>query len=283
MDLLQAAAHLITSPIDRHAAITMVVLVFLEESGLLLPVPSDFAVVLAGSQVGQGRLNPLLAFLLALGAAVLGASVLYAIARRGGRPLLRRFSGLLRLRPEHMARAEASVQRNAVKTIVIGRWVPGMRILTVLVAGSLAVPFRPFIVALTLSSAVYLGVLFALGAIAGPTVLDRLRVPQITWSLLLMLAILVGVIGLTVRAVRDQTRRRPAGERLANARRPEPGALAGVAALVETALALHVLFDLLRFAGPNLTGPTVDFFASRVAGSYLLEGTLLLYLFSGVF
>src|SRR5262249_28878071 len=155
----------------------------LEESGLPLPVPSDVAILLAGSEIGRGQLNPLAAFLAAELAAVVGGSVLYTIARRGGRPLLHRFSRLVRIKPEHLDRAEAAVQRDGLRAVMVGRWIPGMRILTVIAAGSLGVPYRSFLIALTISSAVYLGVLFTLGAVFGPTLLDHLKLPQVTWGL----------------------------------------------------------------------------------------------------
>src|SRR5437870_3864713 len=83
MDLWQAAAELILTLLERHAVLTVFVLVLLEESGLPLPVPSDVAVLLAGSQIGQGRVNPIPAYLAAELAAVVGGSILYTIARRG--------------------------------------------------------------------------------------------------------------------------------------------------------------------------------------------------------
>src|SRR5215831_11796243 len=122
MDLWQAAAELIQTLLERHAVLTVFVLVLLEESGLPLPLPSDVAVLLAGSQIGRGRVNPIPAFLAAELAAVVGGSILYTIARRGGRPLLRRFSRLVRIKPEHLDRAEAAVQRDGLRAVMVGRW-----------------------------------------------------------------------------------------------------------------------------------------------------------------
>ena len=78
------------------------------------PIPSELVLPLAGFQVANGTL----AFLPALGAstlgAVLGALLLYAIARIGGRRAVLRLHPLLRITERDLDRADRWFDRRAV-------------------------------------------------------------------------------------------------------------------------------------------------------------------------
>ena len=73
------------------------------------PIPSEVVLPLAGSLVASGALSFLVAVLATAGS-VLGAWVLYAMGRFGGRPALLRRGPLLRIDEARLARAEAWVR-----------------------------------------------------------------------------------------------------------------------------------------------------------------------------
>jgi len=85
--------------LDEHAELVVFFWLLLEEAGIPMPLPGDLAAVLAGARVGQGRMHFLVAVVLIEAATVLGASVLYWLARRGGRPMLYRYGRFLHLAP----------------------------------------------------------------------------------------------------------------------------------------------------------------------------------------
>ena len=80
------------------------------------PIPSELVLPLAGFHVARGTLG----FVPALGAstlgAVVGALVLYTIARMGGRPLVLRLHPLLRITDLDLDRADRWFDRRAVPT-----------------------------------------------------------------------------------------------------------------------------------------------------------------------
>jgi membrane protein DedA with SNARE-associated domain len=101
--------------------------VIIEELGLPLPIPSDFMIIFAGTTADR-TLPRLGLFYVALTAAsALGASGLYAMVRRGGRPLVEHYGRYVHLGPEQLARAEALLSRSGWGGIALGRATPGLR------------------------------------------------------------------------------------------------------------------------------------------------------------
>ena len=99
----------------------IVLAVIVEELGIPLPIPTDFLIVVAGA--GSGGVTPRLGlYLLVLAlASGIGATGLYAIVRRGGRPLVDRFGPYVRLGPAQISRAENLLARGGWGAIALGR------------------------------------------------------------------------------------------------------------------------------------------------------------------
>ena len=92
----------------------------LEESGIPMPLPGDLVLIWAGTRVSAGQSQGLVVLLLVELATVIGASVLYWLASRGGRPLIERYRRFLHLDAAKLARAEAWMGRNATQAIILG-------------------------------------------------------------------------------------------------------------------------------------------------------------------
>src|SRR5690606_25619445 len=78
---------------------------------LFPPIPSELILPLAGFYVGQGQLTFMLAVLAATLGSVVGALILYTLARFGGRPAILRFGRMLRVRERDLDRADAWFDR----------------------------------------------------------------------------------------------------------------------------------------------------------------------------
>ena len=131
------------------------------------PIPSELVLPLAGFQVARGTLG----FLPALGAstlgAVLGAFLLYAIARLGGRPLVLRLHPLLRITERDMDRADRWFDRRAVPIVLFGRLVPGVRSLVSVPAGLSEMPVWRFLAATAAGALLWNAALLGAGALLG--------------------------------------------------------------------------------------------------------------------
>lgn len=177
-----------------HALAVIVTIIFFEELGVPSPIPGDLMMVLAGVRVAQGRESLWLVLLLQEAATVAGATGLFFISRRCGRPLILRYGRFIHLGPETLARAEGKIQRHGGWAIVIGRLLPGLRIVTPIAAGVLGMPFGAFLPALAFGAFLYILGYTLLGVFVGPAALafyDRVSLPV---SALLSLAVLVALI-----------------------------------------------------------------------------------------
>lgn len=181
------------STLTRHSLAAVLLAVTIEELGFPLPVPTDFLIVFVGASTGVSLL-PLLALGTALAlASSVGASGLYALCRRGGRPLVERFGRYVHLGPERLTRAERLLGRAGWPGIAVGRATPGLRYATVVACGLLKVPYLRFLTAHLVGSSVYIAVFLALGAALGPGFLAQFHLPAIAMRLIWLLPLAAGI------------------------------------------------------------------------------------------
>jgi membrane protein DedA with SNARE-associated domain len=143
-------------------------LLYLEESGVPMPMPGDVFVMYIGHHAGHGALSALAAWLGLIAVVVLGASNLYWISQRWGRSIVEhRLAKVLHLTPARIDRAERWFGRYGVWTLVFGRHIPGLRVPLTVAAAIFRVPYRVFIASVAISTAVWAGFFMMLGAVFG--------------------------------------------------------------------------------------------------------------------
>lgn len=179
--------------LEKHSFIAICLAVLLEELGVPMPIPTDLLIIFAGVRGGRSIEQLALWFVLLNIASAVGASGLYAIVRRGGRPLIERYGRYIHLGPEQIARAERMMARGGWFSIAIGRAIPGLRYLAVIACGLLQVPYLFFVTAHVAGSSVYIAVFLALGSLIGPTVVEYLHLPEYELRLVWLLALAVGL------------------------------------------------------------------------------------------
>jgi membrane protein DedA with SNARE-associated domain len=124
----------------------------------------------------------------------LGDLGLYALARYFGRPILKRDWVKRRVNEERLARSEAWWQRRGILVLLVARFVPGLRLPTYLVAGTLAVPFFSFAVVTALMGLIWVPLVFILVRLAGLEAVNwygSARGWLIALSLLLLIALIL--------------------------------------------------------------------------------------------
>jgi undecaprenyl-diphosphatase len=140
-------------------------LVFAESAGL--PVPGETALLTAGALTRSGHL--LLPAVIAVGvaAAILGDNLGYWIGRRGGRAVLLRDGRFASHRRKAVAKGDAFFVRHGAKTVFLGRWVPGVRVVGAVLAGASAMPWRTFLLYNATGALVWATGVCALAALFG--------------------------------------------------------------------------------------------------------------------
>ena len=143
-------------------------LLYLEESGVPMPMPGDVFVMYVGHHSAASLLTLVAAWLGLVGVVVLGASNLYFISRRWGRSIVEhRLAKVLHLTPARIDQAERWFARWGVWTLVFGRHIPGLRVPLTVAAGIFRVRYPVFVASVAISTAVWAGFFLTLGAVFG--------------------------------------------------------------------------------------------------------------------
>ncbi len=230
-----------------HPVLAIGGVIFVEELGTPSPLPSDLLMLLAGIGARQGQYPLWLILLVQELATLLGTCGLYAFTRRVGRGAFERYGWLLHLGPATLDRAEGALRRSGWRGVLLGRLIPGLRIVTPIAAGVLGVPFAQFLPAVALGALIYILAFDALGYFVGAAALDAYERIGLPTGALLALA----AVALLVFMLRNAKRELPALARGA------PGAavaarLAGLLAGLIALLATNGLVGVAAFAARPL-------------------------------
>lgn len=200
---LTDARGLAQAVLSRYGAGGSFALLYLEESGVPLPVPGDVYVAYVGRLTGGDVTEWIAAWLGIVLVVVAGSSNLYFASRRWGTRLIEhRMAALFHLEPARVAAAERWFARWGMLTIVLGRHVPGLRVPITFAAGISRVRYPVFAIAVAISTAVWAGVWLWLGREYGRSV-GRFFAGH-AWAL--ALAAVVAIVVVAALAVRGWRR-----------------------------------------------------------------------------
>lgn len=138
-------------------------IVFVEEAGVPLPVPGDLFIAAAGFLAWHGRASGPAIVAVVTVATVLGAAILFSLAQRGGRPLLRKYARRFGYTEEREVRVERWLARRGAPAVVIGRLVPGLRIVMTVVAGALGMRRATFVAGTVVAGVIWGTIYFWIG------------------------------------------------------------------------------------------------------------------------
>jgi membrane protein DedA with SNARE-associated domain len=131
------------------------------------PIPSEIVLPLAGFEVSRGQLTYVGAVLAATAGSLIGAWIIYAIGRVGGRPLVLRLHPLLRISADDLERGERWFQRRGDWLVFGARLIPGARSVVSVPAGMLEMPLWRFSVLTAVGSLLWNAALIAAGQALG--------------------------------------------------------------------------------------------------------------------
>jgi membrane protein DedA with SNARE-associated domain len=245
----------------QHGVLAAFAYLALEEGGLPIPVPGDFLMLAFGVRAREGSIVLWQVIAGMEAGTILGSSFLYWLARRSGRGVVERFGPFIGVGPAQLDRAERQLQRHGALAVILGRLLPGLRILTAIACGIFRVPYRVFLPAMSVGSLVYIVGYTMLGYFAGPAVLglfEALHLPVgLIGSGVPLLLLLAGLI--LVRRGLPRSLPRPA---LRTWQRARVGLLAG---LLATLGALFTL-DLMVVIAGDLAWRLPDSLLADAAG-----------------
>jgi membrane protein DedA with SNARE-associated domain len=132
----------VTHDLETYGLILLFALVAVESCGI--PLPGETALIAAGVLAGSGRWNIVEVIAVAAVAAFIGDNAGYWIARIGGRPVIAKIPIARDALPKLLPRGEAFFERHGPKTVVIGRFVAGLRVTVAWLAGLSHMDWKKF-------------------------------------------------------------------------------------------------------------------------------------------
>src|ERR1700734_34894 len=135
----------VAGPLDHWGYWAIALLLLLENIGVPV-VPGEFAMIGGAIFAGTGRagLNVVVVAIVAFAASVVGAEIGYLIGRFAGRELILHFGKYVLIKPHHLDRAEAIVDRYGGFVVIIARFIVGLREANGIIAGITEMGFVPF-------------------------------------------------------------------------------------------------------------------------------------------
>lgn len=144
--------------VTSRVVLAPLLLLFIEEVGVPLPVPGDMLIAYTGYRLSSQPGSPGLwqAFVTAQIASLLGATILFFLSRRWGQIIIMKIGRFIFLKEEHIRRAETLFARYGVLAIIFGRHIPGLRIPVTIFAATSGVKYPVFLVSTFISTAAWI-------------------------------------------------------------------------------------------------------------------------------
>lgn len=163
---------------EHYAYESLILVIFVEELGVPLPLPGDALMLMLGITSLEGKANFWIVLLLACIFTWAGASILFFVAQHFGRPLLHRYQSYLRyihVTPEDVDAMEHYMAHYGSWVLFVARLTPGLRTLATIGAGVLGVPYRKFLTATMAGTIFWTAGYFWLGVLLGRRFADQIE------------------------------------------------------------------------------------------------------------
>jgi membrane protein DedA with SNARE-associated domain/rhodanese-related sulfurtransferase len=147
----------------RYGLLLLFVVVFIEQLGA--PLPSPPFLLAAGGLVGIGKMNPVLALLLATLASLLADSIWFYLGRARGSRILRLLCRISIEPDTCVLRTENVFVRYGMRGVVFAKFIPGLGTVMPSLAGMYGVSIFRFLAFDGLGALLYLGSFILLGVI----------------------------------------------------------------------------------------------------------------------
>ena len=165
-----------------------------------LPIPDEFLLTLSGALVKKGDLSLVPVVLAAIGGSASGITLSYVLGRTVGLIGLRR---VVHVHEESLKRAERLFERFGSWLLGFGYFIPGVRHITAILAGSTGLDFKSFAKFAYPGAILWSTVFLSLGYYAGDE--WRLMLHQLRKWLPLLAVLVFAVVILAIMSKRRQT------------------------------------------------------------------------------
>jgi membrane protein DedA with SNARE-associated domain len=192
MDFLHNSLQLIEQYMLAYGYWAVFFGVMLENAGV--PIPGETILLIAGYFASTGEFHLALVMLIAASGAVIGDNIGFAIGHHYGRNVLLRIGRFFFLTPKRFARMEKYFEDHGNKTILVARFITGLRVFAALLAGASKMPWRVFVVYNVAGAILWSVVITTLGYLFGSSLPLLVKWVGRSGTILLIAAIVIGVV-----------------------------------------------------------------------------------------
>jgi len=150
--------------LQQYSNIGLFFIILVEEAGVPLPIPGDIFIAAAAA---IPKSNYFIVVAAVVGATLTGSTILFTISQKIGSPLIKRFGKYIRFTPQKVKKVERWFEKYGGRAIVIGRLIPGLRIITPIVAGTFKVDYKTFCLYTAVAAFIWANIYFVIGKFFG--------------------------------------------------------------------------------------------------------------------
>ena len=166
--------------------------VMLENAGL--PIPGETILLIAGYFCSTGDFHLEFVMLVAACGAVVGDNIGFAIGHHYGRAILLRFGRFVFLTPKRLEHMENYFKSHGNKTILIARFITGLRVFAALLAGASMMRWRIFFIYNVAGAVLWSIVITTLGYLFGQSLPLLVAWVGRTGTILLIIGVILLVV-----------------------------------------------------------------------------------------
>jgi len=160
---------------------------------MVLPIPSEAVMPFAGFLVASGQLNIILVAVVSTLGSIAGSLISYYIGLKGGKPFVRRYGKYFLLNEEHLEKAHRFFERRGEITIFFSRFIPVVRHLISIPAGSAKMNLKRFVAFTAIGAAIWNVVLVYVGIL-----LKEQWETVLSYTQYLDVTVIVALVGLAI-------------------------------------------------------------------------------------
>jgi membrane protein DedA with SNARE-associated domain len=203
----------VQGPLDHYGLWAIGLLLLLENIGVPV-IPGELAMIAGAIYAGAGQLNVVAVGVVSFAAAVIGATIGYAIGRSAGRALVLRYGRYALIREHHLEKAEQTVDKYGGIVVVVARFIVGLRELNGIICGVSGMNPVTFTTYNLLGGAAWVGTWVSVGYFAGGHI-EGIYNGVTRYALYVIIVAVVLLLGLVAVRLRRRQLRRTAAQQVA--------------------------------------------------------------------
>ncbi len=150
--------------LQEYSYLGLFAILLIEETGIPLPIPGD---IFIGAASALPNSNYFLIVATVTAATLIGSTILFTLSKKIGDSLLHKYGKYIKITPEKIKKVEKWFEKYGGFAIVIGRLIPGLRIVTPVVAGLFGVSYKTFWFFTTIASFIWANIYYFIGKYFG--------------------------------------------------------------------------------------------------------------------